>query len=234
VKHACTVGLTAALVVLAGAAIHQGTVAPGKTTPPIQVTPPAVPTGPLYAQPWKTPWGSFDSTIVSCEIQRPHKAVALDDWIARVNSPITRIEWWGSTQAPDQWKRKFWIAVRKHNPATNKPDMAAPPLWSRCITPVAAEPVGIDCRQNRVYKLTAKFDQPFFYQKQGEHYWLQISEADKESIKVDQTNFMWSASKPIRFAPAVQFAVTGAFRQPLVDPCPPQDRCDLAFVLWRL
>lgn len=232
-KHVGTVGLTAALVVIAGATLHQGTLTP-TTRKPLTIAPVPAAATPLFSQPWKEPGGAFDSAVFSCEINRPHKAVALDDWIARVNSPITRIEWWGWTQDPAQWKRRFWIAVRKHNPATNKPDMAAPPLWKACVVPSAAEPAGVDCRQQRVYKLTAKFASPYFYQKAGEHYWLQISEADKESIKPDQPNFSWSCSRPIHFAPAVQYAVTGAWKQPLIDPCPPGGKVDLAFVLWRV
>jgi hypothetical protein len=227
-------GLSAALVTLTGFAPSQGTTTVKPTTPTLTAPAPAALAAPLHSQPWREPSGSFDSAVVSCEINRPHRVVALDDWIARVNSPITRIEWWGWTQDPNQLKRPFWIAVRKHNPATNKPDMAGPPLWKRCMVPTQAGQVGKDCHGNPIYKFTAKFAQPFFYQKVGQHYWLQISEADKESVRVDTPNFGWSASRPIRFAPAVQHAVTGAWKQPLIDPCPPQDKVDLAFVLWRV
>lgn len=184
----------------------------------------------LYSQPYTPRQASFESRVVSCGEPRPMKLVALDDWMAGVNSPVTKIDWWGTLTNPAQASKRFYVAIYKHDPATNKPAMGSL-IAKTCVVPQAVY-VTTDCRQMRVFKFTAKFPVGWFNQTAGQHYWLQISEADKESAKVLAEDFRWSGRRPIKFAPAVQFAASGAFITPLKDLCD-QIRDDLSFNIYR-
>lgn len=183
----------------------------------------------LWSQPWVTPRASFESRVKACTSPTPTAMIALDDWVARANSPITRLDWWGTLSTPEQGKRKYYIAIYKHDPATKKPAIGSL-LFRDCVTPTA-EPVGVDCKSMRVYKLMAKLTKPF-YQKKGVQYWLQISESDADSYKVGVEDFRWSGTRPIRFLPAVQAKSAAAISQPILDLCD-QKPDDLAFILYR-
>ena len=207
---ALTVGLSAATLMLAVAASAQI----------------------LYAQPYTPRQSSFESRIYSCGATRPYMRIALDDWRAAANSPITKIEFWGNLANIGQSGKQFYFAVYKNNPATNKPVMPNP-IWKMCMKTAAAPTNYIDCKGKMVFKLTAIFPlATCFKQIAGERYWLQISEADKESFKLNVEDFRWSGRRPIVNFPAVQYTSTGAIIPTLVDVCD-NLRDDLSFVLYR-
>ena len=206
---AYTVGLTAATLMLAAVASSQI----------------------LYAQPYTPRQSSFESRVYSCGAPRPFMRVALDDWRATVNSPITRIDFWGTLTNPLNVSKPYYFAVYKNNPATNKPLMPTP-IWKTCMTPQGVYQT-TDCKQMRVYRFTARFPlSNCFKQVAGERYWLQISEADKESAKLNFEEFRWSGRRPIVNFPAVQYTAAGAFVPSLIDVCD-NLRDDLSFVLFR-
>jgi hypothetical protein len=82
-----------------------------------------------------------------------------------------------------------------------------------------------------VYYMSAPFPTGVvFNQVAGTRYWLQISEADAESIRPQLEDFRWSAHRPVNGCRAVQFGTGG------VVPLPP-DACftgadDLSFRLY--
>jgi len=203
-----TVGLTLAFAMLGGAASAQL----------------------LYSQPYTPKQSSFESRVGNCAEHRPFKRQALDDWIATVNSPVTKIEWWGTLTNPAQASKMFFVAIYKHDPATNKPAMGSL-IAQRCVVPQAVY-VGTDCKGMRVFKFTAKFAVGWFNQTAGQHYWLNVSESDKESAKQLVEDFRWSGRRPIKNAPAVQFTSAGTFIPSLVDVCD-NLRDDLSFNIYR-
>ena len=207
---ALTVGLSAATLMLAVAASAQV----------------------LYAQPYTPRQSAFESRVNSCGTPRPFMRIALDDWKATVNSPITKIEFWGNLANIGQSGKEFYFAVYKHNAATNKP-MLPNPIWKMCMKAVAAPTNYIDCKAKTVFKLTARFPlATCFNQIKDVRYWLQISEADKESFKLNVEDFRWSGRRPIANFPAVQYTASGGIIPTLVDVCD-NLRDDLSFILYR-
>lgn len=181
-------------------------------------------------QAWTPPWPTFESRVISCPNPVPAQGwkVALDDWICPQSGPIIRVSWCGWLRNPVQATRRYWIAVYAHA-APCQPNFAQR-LFGVCVTPDRYKLLGLDCQNRPIYRLSAPLPTPFM-QQQGTHYWLQISEADAESITPGAEDFRWASCVPVRNCPAVQ---DPPFTQPLFPPCPDPNRpVDLCFALYR-
>jgi hypothetical protein len=201
------VGLTAAFAMLAGAAHAQL----------------------LYSQKYTPRQASFTSRVTNCAEHRPYPKIALDDWKAGVNSPVTKIVWWGVLTNTAQAQKPFFVAIYKDNGA-GKPVLTSM-IAQKCVVPAATPTTMVDCQGRKIWMFTAKFPVGWFNQTAGIKYWLQVSESDKESAKVLSEDFRWSGRRPILNSPAVQFSASGVFNT-LVDLCD-QLRDDLSFEIWR-
>lgn len=181
-----------------------------------------------YIQRWTPPRASFTSKVRSCQQPTPFPLIAMDDWICGASGRISRITWWGTLNTPAQAQRPFYIAVYGSVTGACVPN-PQDQVFQICIVPDYAKYVGTDCQQRRVYRLSAALPATAsFIQEQGTHYWLQISEADQESVQFNVENFRWSAHRDIQNCRAVQ--APPQWIQPLIDPCDQQPD-DLAFAL---
>lgn len=184
-----------------------------------------------WLQRYAWPLSSHESRVFSCEIPRPFNRVAMDDWICTKSGPIVRIGWWGVLLTPDQYSKRwsYYIAIYRNKPGTCQPEEE--PIYRACVRPDVIRYTGKwDCRQQRVFYFSAQLPQPFM-QRIEQHYWLQISESDKESARVDAEDFRWSAHRPENLCPAGQYSPAAGFIQPILDACDDQPN-DLAFVLY--
>lgn len=181
-----------------------------------------------YVQPWTPRLASHESRVRSCSTPQPFAKVALDDWICGATGPIVRLHWWGVLSSPQQARRPFYVAIYATLPGACQPNPQAL-LYSACVTPNYIRYRGTDCEGRRVYHMSAVFPttQPFFVQQAGQHYWLQISEADEESIRPQLEDFRWSSHRYIKNCPAVE---APPVTQPLFDACDGGEE-DLAFGL---
>lgn len=187
-----------------------------------------VPIGWKYIQPWSPPRAAFESRVRSCAQPTPLNVVAMDDWICGQTGGIARITWWGTLSSPAQGQRPFYIAIYGTAAGACVPNLQQR-LYSTCVIPDYSKYVGTDCQQRRVFRLSAPLPATLpFVQQQGTHYWLQISEADVESIRPNLEDFRWSGHRPIVNCPAVQ--TPPSFVTPLRDACDQQPD-DLAFGL---
>ena len=181
-----------------------------------------------YVQPWTPPRAAFTSRVISCEQPSPFPQIAMDDWICGASGRITRVTWWGTLNTPLQAQRPFYIAVYGSAATACVPN-PADLQFQICVVPDYAKYVGTDCQQRRVYRMSAALPATNpFVQQQGTHYWLQISEADQQSVQVNVENFRWSGHRQIQNCRAVQ--APPAWIQPLIDPCDQQPD-DLSFAL---
>lgn len=175
-------------------------------------------------QPWTPRLAAHESRVQSCANPAPLNQIAADDWICGATGPIVRVEWWGNLSSPQQAKRPFYIAIYSNFAAVCQPNLAAP-LFSICTVPDYCRKVGTDCQNRPVYQISAPL--PGFSQVQGFHYWLQVSEADAESLRPGLEDFRWSSHRAINNCPAISaFPVV----QPIADACDQQPE-DLAFGL---
>lgn len=177
-----------------------------------------------WVQPWTPPRAAFQSIVRGCTIPQPFPRAAADDWICGQTGPIVRVTWWGTLSHPAQGTRPFYVAIYSSAATACVP---AQLLYQTCVIPDTRLYVGTDCQQRRVYRLSAPLPAPFT-QQVGTHYWLQISEADAESIQPQVENFRWSGHRPIVQCRAVQFPPN--FVTPLLDACDGQPD-DLSFAL---
>lgn len=187
-----------------------------------------------WQQPWTPPRASQESRVISCTNPTPLTRIAMDDWICQQSGPIVRYCWWGTVSTPAQRFRPYYIAIYRNLPGGCQPDLSATGrLYQTCIVPDYAAYVGTDCQQRRVFRMSGVTPAAAsFIQLTGQHYWLQISEADAESVQPNVENFRWSAHRPIVNCNAVQFSPPVGIIQPLIDPCDQQEE-DLAFCLAR-
>ncbi|MDW8320080.1 MAG: hypothetical protein RMM08_01840 [Armatimonadota bacterium] len=152
----------------------------------------------------------------------------MDDWICTRTGPIVRISWWGVLLNREQFSKqwRYYIAIYRNIPGTCRPEQE--PIYRACVRPDVIRYTGRwDCRQQRVFYFSAPLPVPF-RQEREQHYWLQISEADKESARPGAEDFRWSAHRDIKRCPAAQFP---PFTQPILDLCDEKPD-DLAFCLY--
>ena len=177
------------------------------------------------SQRWTPPLSSHESRVVQCEQPDPLNQLAIEDWICPQSGPIIRVVWWGTLSDPAQGNRFYWISIRRDNGNCQPAGL----IYQACVQ-ARARRVGTDCRNQPVYRLTARLPQPF-QQIRGEHYWLTIAEDDERSIRPNLEDFRWSGHMPVENCPAAQFDAAGNLNQPIIEPCLP-DKTDLAFALF--
>lgn len=184
-----------------------------------------------WFQRYTWPLASHESRVFSCEQPRLLNRVAMDDWICTRTGPIVRVSWWGVLLSSAQYSKRwsYYIAIYRNKPGTCEPEPE--PIYRACVRPDVLRYTGRwDCTQQRVFYFSAKLPQPFTQQVE-QHYWLQISEDDKNSARVDMEDFRWSAHRPLMLCPALQFSPATGFQQPLLDRCDEKPD-DLAFALF--
>lgn len=182
-----------------------------------------------WNQPYTWPLASHESRVFSCDTPRPLDKIAVDDWICTRTGPIVRVSWWGVLLTSAQYSKRwsYYIAIYRNRPGTCEPEPE--PIYRACVRPDVLRYTGRwDCKQQRVFYFSARLPTPFTQQIE-QHYWIQISEADKESARVGAEDFRWSAHRPILLCPAAQ---APPFTQPILDACDNQPD-DLAFRLYR-
>lgn len=184
-------------------------------------------------------WAAHESRVFSCEDPRPLNKIALDDWVCTRTGPIIRVDWWGTMPrefATAQAQRPFYVAIYPDN--GNCQPVLQEPLYKRCVRVDVFKFAGVDCQNRPVFYFSAALppmpgsNQPFI-QQQGRRYWLQISEADRESVRPNVEDFRWSGHRSIKGCPALQASIGsqgGITFNLLHDPCDEQ-RDDLAFRL---
>jgi hypothetical protein len=185
-------------------------------------------------QPWTAPRGAHESRVVTCTSPNPAAAwrISLDDWICPKTGPMSRVQWWGIVTSQAQATRPYYIAIWSH--ATTGACGPGAKVYQACVIP-SSKYVGTDCNGRRVYRFSASLPQPWFSQQQGQHYWLQVSEIDSNSVQVGAEDFRWSSHLPIKPAPycqAVQITGGGVVIQPTPDDCPQPIATDLAFRMF--
>jgi hypothetical protein len=181
-----------------------------------------------WFQPWTPPRAAFESRVVGCGNPQPLNRVAADDWVCFRSGPIVRVTWWGTLSDPAQGARPFYLAIYANQGAVCAPDFDQR-LYQACIVPNVVRYRGTDCQNRRVYMMSALLPTTNpFVQQLGTHYWLQISEADQQSIRVGLEDFRWSGHRPIELCHAVQFP---PLVTPLLDACDQQPD-DLSFALF--
>jgi hypothetical protein len=182
-----------------------------------------------FNQPWTPRLPAFESRVFSCANPQPMARAAMDDWVCPQSGPIIRVAWWGTLFAPAQGQRPFFVAIYPDN--GNCQPVLSQPLLRTCVRPDVVRVGPVDCQNRTVYYLSAPFPAGVaFTQVAGTRYWLQISEADAESIRPQLEDFRWSGHRAVNGCRAVQFGA------PAVVPLPP-DPCDdhtddLAFRLY--
>lgn len=179
-----------------------------------------------WIQPYTPPRATFESRVQSCQNPVPFARIAMDDWMCTKQGPILRIDWWGWLSAPAQGQRPFYIAIY---PDQNCQPAAAP-LCRVCVTPDIVRLVARDCDPlvanppaggtHPIYFLSAALPvglcTQFGTAANPQHLWLQISEADQESIRPGLEDFRWAGRRPIQVCPALQLP---PLTQPLIDVC---------------
>jgi hypothetical protein len=181
-----------------------------------------------WNQPYTWRLASHESRVFSCEQPRPFEKVAMDDWICTKTGPIVRVSWWGVLLNEAQYSKRwsYYIAIYRNIPGTCQPEPE--PRYHTCVRPDVIRYTGRwDCTQKRVFYFSARLPTPFI-QRAEEHYWIQISESDKESARPGQEDFRWSAHREVNLCPAGQFP---PWTEPLIDACD-GGIDDLAFRLY--
>lgn len=181
-----------------------------------------------YVQRWTPRLASHESRVFSCAQPQPFDEIAMDDWVCGATGPIVRVTWWGVLSSPAQARRPFYVAIYGSQPTACLPNQQAL-LYSTCVVPNYIRFRGVDCEGRRVYQMSAIFPTaaPPFTQQQGVHYWLQISEADAQSIRPQLEDFRWSSHRYIKNCPAIS---APPLTQPILDACDGEPE-DLAFGL---
>lgn len=189
-----------------------------------------------WVQPYTPPRATFESRVQSCQTPTPFLRVAVDDWMCTKQGPLVRIDWWGWLSSPAQATRPFYIAVYADNNC--QPFITNLPLCRFCVVPDVVRLVSRDCDPipgttgtHPIYFLSAGIPvgacSQFGSPTAPQHLWIQISEADQESIRPGLEDFRWAGRRPVQVCPAVQFP---PMIQPLIDPCDGQID-DLSFRL---
>ncbi|MBN8645917.1 MAG: hypothetical protein J0L61_11835 [Planctomycetes bacterium] len=181
-----------------------------------------------WDQRYTPPRATFTSKVTACTQPQPTPAVALDDWLCTKTGPILRIGWWGWLSGTAQSQRPFYIAIYREDPAnTCRP--FPQPIYTACVVPDQVKLVSKSCEfvpgtnTNRpIYYLSAKLPTPFTQDgtpTNPQHYFLQISEIDTQSLQFGPEDFRWAGRRPIQVCPAMQRSAAGVFVQPILDAC---------------
>lgn len=193
-----------------------------------------------WDQRYTPPRATFSSKITTCTQPQPAPVIALDDWLCTKPGPILRVGWWGWLRTPAQGQRPFYIAIYRQDP-TNTCRPLNPPIYRTCVVPDQVVHVSKSCQtipgtnvSQPIYYLSAKLNPPFIQdgtQTNPQHYFLQISEIDSDSLQFGVEDFRWAGRRPLQVCPAMQFSSAGGFIQPLLDACD-QKEDDLSFRLF--
>lgn len=194
-----------------------------------------------WDQRYTPPRATFTSKVTACTQPQAAPQVALDDWLCTKPGPILRLGWWGWLRAPAQGQRPYYVAIYRENP-NNPCQPLFPPIYSGCMVPDQVKLVSKSCETvpgtNNplpIYYMSAKLNPPFTQNGTAaapEHYFIQISEADQQSLQFGVEDFRWAGRRPIQVCPALQFpAAAGGFIQPILDRCDQQPD-DLSFRLF--
>ncbi len=194
-----------------------------------------------WCQKYTPPLASHISYVRDCGgTMVPGIPIALDDWKCTQSGPIWRVVWWGAL-LPNQptgipLPNRFFIQVWLEDPNNPCKPGFSDFVYAVCVT-AKFQFVGVDCRNQRVFRYTAPLPTPFT-QVAGRKYWLQISEVEPNQPPLNPVGprWCWSAHRPIELCPATQIVVpaAGGFQYlcPLLDRCDQQED-DLAFCLYR-
>ena len=193
-----------------------------------------------WDQRYTPPRSTFSSIVFTCQQPTPTPVIAMDDWLCTKQGPILRVSWWGWLRTPAQAQRPFYIAIYASGGA-NGCQPIQPPIYQTCVVPDQFQLVSKDCQfipgtnsTHPIYYLSAKLPTPFTQTGTAaapQHYWLQISEVDENSVQFGVEDFRWAGRRPIQVCPALQYpSTTGGFIQPLIDACDQQPD-DLSFRL---
>ncbi|MFM9959426.1 MAG: hypothetical protein ACKVZJ_15320 [Phycisphaerales bacterium] len=192
-----------------------------------------------WDQRYTPPRATFVSKVQTCTSPAPFPLVGIDDWLCTKPGPILRIDWWGWLWNPAQAQRPFYIAIYRQDP-NNQCRPFPQPVYQACVTPDKIKRVAQNCETTAaggaglpIYFLSAKLPNPFFQDgtpTAPQHYFVQISEIDAQSIRPQLDDFKWAGRRPIQVCNAMQRNAGGAFIQPLIDACDQQPD-DLSFRL---
>jgi hypothetical protein len=193
-----------------------------------------------WDQRYTPPRSTFTSRVFLCTQPTPTPAVAIDDWLCTKPGPILRIGWWGWLSTPAQAQRPFYIAIYRQDP-NNQCRPFPQPIFQQCVVPDQVKLVSKSCefipgtnQQRPIYYLAAKLNPPFIQDGTAaapQHYFLQISEVDEQSVQFGVDDFRWAGRRPIQVCNAMQRTAAGVFIQPLLDACD-QKEDDLSFRLF--
>lgn len=177
-----------------------------------------------FSQPWTWNRMSHRSIVFSCATPAPLDQVAMDDFECEHDATIKRLQWWGVLLDPAQGdNRPYYVAIYEDD-GNCRPGAL---VYEECVIPRVRR-VGADCRQDPVFLFSTGLNG--FTVSGGQRYWLQISEDDAGSARIDVDDFRWSGRVPIRLCAALQRSDAGVYRQPLLDFCF-EDFVDLSFRL---
>jgi len=192
-----------------------------------------------WDQRYTPPRATFTSRVITCTAPQPAPLVALDDWLCTKPGPILRVGWWGWLRNPAQAQRPFYIAIYRENPQ-NTCQPFPQPIYQACVTPDQVKLVSQNCEGTAagaglpIYYLSAKLPGPFTQvgtPTAPQHYFLQISEIDGQSVTPNADDFRWAGRRPIQVCPALHRPAGGGFIQPILDACDQQPD-DLSFRLF--
>lgn len=193
-----------------------------------------------WDQRYTPPRATFTSRVFTCQQPSPSPTIAIDDWLCMKPGPILRIGWWGWLSSTAQAQRPFYIAIYRQDP-NNQCRPLQPPIYRTCVVPDQVKLVSKSCefvpgtnQQRPIYYLSAKLNPPFTQDgtpTNPQHYFLQISEVDENSVQFGVEDFRWAGRRPIQVCNAMQFTPAVGFVQPLLDACD-QKEDDLSFRLF--
>jgi hypothetical protein len=181
----------------------------------------------------------FPSKVQTCTAPVPSPVVCMDDWLCTKPGPILRVDWWGWLRTPAQAQRPFYIAIYRENP-DNPCQPGVQPVYQACVVPDQVRQVARNCQTVAgttgglpIYYLSAKLPNPFIQDgtpTAPQHFFLQISEIDAQSVQVGVDDFCWAGRRPIQVCSALQRVASGGVIQPILDACD-QMPDDLSFRL---
>ena len=174
-----------------------------------------------YKQPYTPPSAAFESRVQGCGLSGPRNLAAMDDFKVTRTGDLIRIRWWGELLLTAQVGHPYYVAI--YTDANCQP---ANRVYQACVVP-QVRMVSNDCVARPVFEFRTGV--PPFHIVAGRRYWIQISEADAESVRPGVEDFRWSGRQPVRGCRALQTPDYVNYR-PLVDPCN-HNPSDLSFDL---
>ncbi len=183
----------------------------------------------VWSQPWTFNLPSWQSVVRSCDVPKPMRMIALDDFEVTTHYvTLNTIVYWGTVRTGQQLGRPMYYAIYKDN-GNCQPALSSL-VWKDCLRPTY-EFVDGDCLNQRVWRFKQALNSLNLPTLTYGHYWLQISEDDSNSATPGVPEFSWSSHQRFNLCPAVQVDSNGVMYQPLIDPCN-GDIDDLAFELY--